>query len=1026
MHTILALVFVLSGAAGLLYESIWSRYLGLFVGHSAYAQVLVLVIFLGGMSVGAGVVARVSRRLTKPLLAYAAVEAIVGLLGFAFHDGYGALTTWAYDALFPAVGSGWLMSVAKWSLGALLILPQSVLLGATFPLMSAGVQRITRPDRAGRALAMLYAANSFGAAIGVLMAGFLFLPLLGLPGTVLAAAVGNLACALAVYVLVRSRRLPEHAAPEAIAPMLPETDRDARSASLPRLRIILLATAFGTAVASFIYEVAWVRMLSLVLGSATHSFELMLSAFILGLAIGAWWIRNRIDGFADRLAMLVRIQIVMAVLAAITVVLYIATFGIMAGILSAVSRTDAGYQAFAALRYALCLLIMLPATICAGMTLPLITRILADAGAGEPAIGEVYAFNTIGSIVGVAMASLVLMPTLGLRLLLLTGAAIDLVWAYLLLVGLPPAGLSADASAGPRRWARRYGPVAAASAVLVGLLLTTRFDPILLASGVFRSGRLNQSASLQSLMYIDGRTASVSVIEGGEATRRKRSVATNGKPDASLTLGWLDTSRVGGGEAMLAEDEATQALLPLLTLAHRPEARRAAVIGQGSGMSSHFLLGSPRIDTLYTIEIEPAMVTASRAFYPANRRVFDDPRSRFVTDDARSVFAGSSRGFDLIMSEPSNPWVSGVSGLFTEEFYGRVRRALVPGGVFGQWMHLYEMTDALVLTVLRALSVHFPVFRIYLTNTMDMLIVASADRTLSDMAWQEVADLPAIQHDLRQFRAISADQIGRSLVATSEELAPLLRAPYGRNSDFFPLLDQGAEQARFLGRAVEGVSGRGGANERFDLYAALGGRRIDAGSPIAGPLLVPRVLQATIAAQVRAGVVPADGDSSTLARASREAHRRIRSFDRELLAAEAPLDWVQWLEAFREAEAIWNGGRTGVADSLIFVRAEAFARRYRAPERVIQSLRFERAAAVWDWPTAIATGRALAEERIRRGRRWIGEDRLRDVLVVALMKSNRLGEAAQFFERLAPFSTRGAEDLRTQLLAAYLTAPPAS
>ena len=134
MIVVLALLFALSGAAGLFYEAVWSRYLSLFVGHDAYAQVLTLVIFLGGMGLGALLVSRRTTRIADPLFAYAVVELLIGVLGLLFHDGmFLPVTRWAYDHLFPTLSGGALLVSAKWALAGLLILPQSILLGATFP-----------------------------------------------------------------------------------------------------------------------------------------------------------------------------------------------------------------------------------------------------------------------------------------------------------------------------------------------------------------------------------------------------------------------------------------------------------------------------------------------------------------------------------------------------------------------------------------------------------------------------------------------------------------------------------------------------------------------------------------------------------------------------------------------------------------------------------------------------------------------------------------------------------------------------
>src|SRR6185436_8453957 len=177
MRYLLFAAFVLSGAAGLVYESIWSRYIGLFVGHSAYAQVIVLAVFLGGMALGAAFIGKRSERIKQPLVWYAAIELGIALGGFGFHYVFGFVTSFAYDSLFPSMG-GMALTIAKWGVAAVLILPQSILLGATFPLMSTGIIRMDRAsggdhNSSGRTLAILYFANSIGAAFGVLAAGFL-------------------------------------------------------------------------------------------------------------------------------------------------------------------------------------------------------------------------------------------------------------------------------------------------------------------------------------------------------------------------------------------------------------------------------------------------------------------------------------------------------------------------------------------------------------------------------------------------------------------------------------------------------------------------------------------------------------------------------------------------------------------------------------------------------------------------------------------------------------------------------------
>jgi predicted membrane-bound spermidine synthase len=181
------LIFTASGFAGLIYESIWSHYLKLFLGHAAYAQTLVLAIFMGGMAIGAWAASRLSPRIDL-LLAYAAIEAVIGITALFFHQVFVGMTTVAFDRVIPSLGSPDAVQLFKWSLAAALILPQSVLLGATFPLMTGGVLRV-QPERAGYVVAMLYFTNSLGAAVGVLASGFYFIAAAGLPGTIAAAGV---------------------------------------------------------------------------------------------------------------------------------------------------------------------------------------------------------------------------------------------------------------------------------------------------------------------------------------------------------------------------------------------------------------------------------------------------------------------------------------------------------------------------------------------------------------------------------------------------------------------------------------------------------------------------------------------------------------------------------------------------------------------------------------------------------------------------------------------------------------------
>lgn len=1000
MLTLLYTVFVLSGAAGLVYESIWARYLGLFVGHSAYAQVIVLVIFMGGMSIGALLAGERSSRLRSPLLWYAGIELAAGVIGLLFHEAFIALTALGYDRVFPALGAGTTELVVKWAMAALLILPQSILLGATFPLMSAGVIRIA-PDRGGRSLALLYFSNSFGAAVGVIISGFYLVALVGLPGTLVIAAMLNFTVALAVF--LAARRWPE---PAVQAAQFTVTDSAAASGAA-RTRT-LLVVAFGTAVASFIYEIAWIRMLSLVLGSATHSFELMLSAFILGLSLGAWWIRRRVDGGSVRLLGIV--QLAMGSLAIATLPVYLASFEWMAGAMSMFARTDQGYQALSVFRYGLCLAVMLPATFCAGMTLPIITRLLLSAGAGEQAVGRVYGVNTLGSILGVTLASLVLMPVLGLKWLLVLGGCVDLALGVLLLAG--------DRRAHPWRATRRMFASATVAAVpLVVILSRATFDPGVLTSGVFRYGTVQAPGTATVLSYRDGRTASVSV-------RRIRStgglsLATNGKPDASLGPEWLRPLQPNEPRGPFTHNASTQTLSAVIPLAYMPNAREAAVIGHGSGMSSHVLLGSPVLQRAVTIEIEPEMIRASRLFYPANRRVFDDPRSRFAIDDARAYLAAGHQTYDLIIAEPSNPWVAGVSGLFTTEFYRSLKRYLTDDGILGQWLQISEIDDGLVLSVVAAVAENFPSYAIYAISDHDIMIVASRRATLPAADWTITQRYPGVLEALARVTPMTAHTFETLRLADNQSLALLTRQA-SANSDFYPVLDLNAERARFNRREAVGFAWLGA--ERFSVSLALAGVRTGFGQETQAAVTgVPRLEAAVLSTSLRASLRarrPQPGEIALMQSVFR--HQVLRQ---TLASGAAPVDWRAWVQSVSLMDGEVHGGSAGVADSAFYREVNRYLRRTTPPNEARAAMDFLRALSSWDFAAATHASEPLVA-RALTGDLWLDPDVLRDGATTAYLMSGEPNRAREVFMALAPYSRRVASDLRNLLLQAQVSSNP--
>nr|MBA3671133.1 hypothetical protein [Gemmatimonadaceae bacterium] len=604
--------------------------------------------------------------------------------------------------------------------------------------------------------------------------------------------------------------------------------------------------------------------------------------------------------------------------------------------------------------------------------------------------------NTLGSIVGVVLAALVLMPLLGLKWLLVAGASVDVALGALLLL-----------RGGGRPTVRVALPALAAAAALLVAGTFTRFDQSVLTSGVFRYGSAHAPQMPDVLFYKDGRTATVSVrrIFGSHGL----SLATNGKPDASLGPEWFVAPATPG---RFTHDASTQILLPLLTLAHVPDARTAAVIGQGSGMSTHTLLGDSALTSVLTIEIEPEMLRASRLFYPANRRAFDDPRSHVAIDDARSLFASRGERFDLILSEPSNPWVAGVSGLFTREFYRHARRFLTRRGVFGQWLHLTEINDGLVLSVVRAVAESFPAYTVYTVGNHDVLIVATTEPHLRPADWSVFAR-PGIAGELRRVVPITPAMLDALRTVDGATLAPLTRRGDG-NSDFYPTLDIGTERSRYLSQDAAGFVGLAG--DRFALATLLEPERAPMrGAPYAVIAGVPRLDAMELAARLR------EHEYTKASGPMLGAAVRAEAVDRLLEGGRQPIDWHVWVSAVREAEETRAGGSRGAADAEFLGRAATYAARAGAPSRARAALAFITALAQRNDAGVLGAGAVLMEAG-SHGDHWLPTDVLREGLATTQLRAGDARGARRTMSALSGLTARGPGDLRASLLDAWITA----
>jgi hypothetical protein len=433
-------------------------------------------------------------------------------------------------------------------------------------------------------------------------------------------------------------------------------------------------------------------------------------------------------------------------------------------------------------------------------------------------------------------------------------------------------------------------------------------------------------------------------------------------------------------------------------------------------MSTHMLLGSSTVKEVVTVEIEPEMVKAARGFMPANKRAYEDKRSTFVIDDAKSYFASSGRKFDLILSEPSNPWVSGVSGLFTREFYARVSTQLTERGVFGQWLHLYELNDGLATSVMFAIDEVFADYAVFFTSNADILIVA-ANQKLPEAAWKDVAAMGGVAQDLDRAVPLTPEQFEALRMGDRATLSPMIQLHGAANSDYIPVLDLGAERTRFLRENADGYTGL--SEGRFDIIAALSGRKQDFGrSSISPTPEIPRSEALALGATLRA-IRTLDPAVSANIRRSAEVRAATYRLDQLMRMAESrkpPADWHRWVEHVVASDEELHSGTAGVADSAFFTTVRRYAAAVGAPAEARASVDFLHGISTWNWPQVVAAVSAIQASKDSVG--WLPDVLMRNAVVVAHIK---LGNYTGARDALRVFGQRIADDMfRERILSSYL------
>ncbi|MBI4609854.1 MAG: fused MFS/spermidine synthase [Candidatus Rokubacteria bacterium] len=716
LRSLLLLCFFLSGATGLIYEVAWTRSLTLVFGTTTFAVSTILAAFMAGLGAGAWLFGRLVDRWGRPLRTYALLELGVGVFALAFPvvlPGLVPLYRAVWDQYHPSFLA---LSLLRFGMLFLLLLVPTMLMGGTLPALVKHFGSGT--SGLGRRAGLLYGLNTLGAVLGAGAAGFALLPTLGLGMTTTLAAAFNLA--IGAFLLALSR--PEIAAPPTRGPA---TSRPEKLAAWQAG--ILSAFALSGFVA-LLSEVAWTRGLTLVLGSSTYAFTIMLVTFLAGLAGGSLIMARLLTRKPDLLWTFALLQIAIGVASLVGAHLFAELPLFYLYLFKAVSGVS---PLWVAGQFALAGLIMLPPALLMGAVFPVVVQMLggpASRNVGEQ-VGRAYAANTAGAVLGAFLGGFLLLPNIGIAGSLTLGIALSLVVALGLLV------------ASGRHW---RGASVTTALLLSVPLLAPRWEALAMSAGVYKEAPLYLSLyssprdvfsrllpQFRLLYYREGPTATVAVTERPSLEdHRHLALSIDGKVDAS-TAGDMPTQVLSGH-------------IPLL-LHPRPE--KVLVIGLASGVTVGAVTRHP-VREITAVEIEPAVVEASRLFAPVNHRPLDDPRVRLVVDDARNVLLLSRDRYDVIISEPSNPWMSGPAKLFTREFFWLGRERLAPGGLFVQWLQLYGMTEPSLKALLRTFQSVFPYLLVFQPAAGDLLLVGGVEPLR--------VPVPGIQERMR-VTAVAAD-----------------------------------------------------------------------------------------------------------------------------------------------------------------------------------------------------------------------------------------------------------------------------